>query len=810
MSKTTAMGKQQNAYEPASKPDGRAPTSLAIAAVVAALAGAAMGTALGAGARSFTHTVRMLDAAPFFSEKELTISVGDTVVWSNEGPDNKHIVADQQMNIFSGNVEVNKSWKYTFEYAGVYQIICGQHFYMRSTVTVRNPDGTTERRFQYPYQAAFKEFVIPTLDAVPRMIVKSKVDDTMWFTIGGGGFYGFEELPAQNKIAQVDETGQFVEYSTPTPDGDGSKVGVDSLVMAESGDIWFTERLTNRIGVLRSDGTINEFQIPTPGGYALGVDIDSRGNIWFAEREGNKIGFITPDGRITEIEMPRPNSEPRTIFVDSRGLVWYTAREANEIGYYDPETRSFGKYQIPTKLARPAGIAEGKDGAIYFVEMVGNKIGKIERGKITEYALPTPFAAPFKIVADAEGVLWFTEVYGNAIGRFDPRTGAISEYKIPTKDSRPGGIAIDDKGRVWFIQQKGNKVAYLDPKALPQAASPLPRNTTAPTDQVYGVTVGQSEVAPLSIGATFAIPTPGAHPGGSLVEDRFGRLWFPLILANKVGVYDPRSGSYRDFDMSTDISMPVALDIDSAGDVWVAQFRGNRLSRVTVDTGQVTDFEIPVPNALPSGVTIDERGSVWVSLLNQNRIVAFDRVSYSFREYPLPRAESMPLTVLADQRGNVWVTASNEENSYIARFDIDKRRFEEIELPTERAAPVGMLIDSSDLWVALGGAASLARYDIKKGTWFQYTVPNLRSEPARLAKDLLGRIWATDGGGLGSVGGNQLVVVDPRHGSVHTVPMATQDAKPNAIVAASDGTIWFTQQGANRLSQIDITARTER
>jgi streptogramin lyase/plastocyanin len=778
--------------------------------LAAALAGVLVGSALGARGQGRTHTVRMLDAAPFFSEPELRISVGDTVVWVNEGPEKKHIVADHQMTIFSGSVELNGSWKHTFEYAGEYQIICGQHYYMRSKVTVQNPDGTTERRFEYPYQAAFKEFVIPTLDAVPRMIIKSRVDDTMWFTIGGGGFYGFEELAAQNKIAQVDETGQFVEYSTPTPDGDGSKVGVDSLVMAESGDIWFTERLTNRIGVLRGDGSITEFQIPTPGGYALGVDLDAKGNVWFAQREGNKIGFITRSGEITEIEMPRPNSEPRTIFVDSRGLVWYTAREANEIGYYDPEKRSFIKYQIPTKLARPAGIAEGKDGAIYFVEMVGNKIGKIEGDKITEYALPTPFAAPFKIVADAEGVLWFTEVYGNAIGRFDPRTGAITEYKIPTKDSRPGGIAIDGKGRVWFIEQKGNKVGYFDPKALLQAPSVRPGfGKPHVSERADGAKARGTDPASLSIGTTFAIPTPGAHPGGSLVEDRFRRLWFPLILGNKVGVYDLRSGRYHDYEMPTSISMPVALDVDMAGDVWIAQFRGNRLARVAMDTGRVTEYEIPVPNALPSSVTIDERGWVWVSLLNQNRIVAFERESRVFREFPLPRAESMPLTVLADHRGSIWVSASSEDNSYVARLDIVKGGFEEIKLPVERAGPVGMLVDSGNLWVALGGAASLGRYDIKKATWEQYAVPGSRSEPARLAKDSLGRVWATDGGGLGSVGGNQLVMVDPSRGSVRTMPMSTQHAKPNAIVAASDGHIWFTQQGANRLSQVKITAEGE-
>jgi streptogramin lyase len=55
----------------------------------------------------------------------------------------------------------------------------------------------------------------------------------------------------------------------------------------------------------------------------------------------------------------------------------------------------------------------------------------------------------------------------------------------------------------------------------------------------------------------FSIPTPGAHPGSSLVEDNHGRIWFPLILANKVATFDRATKQYHDFEMPSDITMPV-------------------------------------------------------------------------------------------------------------------------------------------------------------------------------------------------------------------------------------------------------------
>ncbi len=772
------------------------------------LAGAATGglgvAAFAAATAGNTYTVHLTDAAPFFSEPSLDIKVGDTVVWVNDGPEKEHIVTDTQMDFFSGPLALKTSWKFKFDFAGTFDVICGQHYYMRSKIVVHNDDGTTERRYEHPYQSAFKEFVIPTRDAVARMIIQSKVDDTMWFTIGGGGFYGFEEFPAQNKIAQVDENGQFIEYSTPTPDSDGSKVGVDSLVMADNGDIWFTERLTNRIGVLRGDGSIKEFQIPTPGGYALGVDFDQKGNLWFAERYGNRIGWITPEGAITEIEMPKPDSEPRTVYVDKRGRVWYTAREANEIGYYDTENKKFVHLIIPTKQARAAGIAEAKDGSIYFVEMVGNKIARIEGNEITEITLPSPFAAPFKIVTDEDGIMWFTEVYGNAIGRFDPATKAITEYKIPTADSRPGGIAVDRKGRIWFIEQRGNKVGFLDPKKLPNARpAPLvktpPKLPLLPTAQKASLAPAANEEI-----KNFAIPTPGAHPGSSLVEDKKGRLWFPLMLANKVASYDRKTGQYEEHELPTAISLPASLEIAKNGDIWAAEFRGNRLARIEPDTGTVSEYEVPFSNALPTGVPPDDSGLVWMSLYNANRIVAFNPATRSFRDYEMPRPESSPLSITFDGKQSLWISGANEDNSYIARFDLTTQRFEEIALPAPRAVPVGMLVDNKVLWVALGAAGEIARYDIADKKWTRFAVPGSTSEPARLAKDSAGRIWATDGGGLGSTGGNQLVVVDPASNEVRTIAMTTREAKPIGIAATADGEIWFTQQAANRLSHIVI------
>lgn len=744
------------------------------------------------------HTIIMRDKPPYFEPASLVVQVGDTVTWKNVGPEMAHIVITEDLSLFSDDVNVTKEWSFTFKRAGTYSFICFRHFFMRGTVEVRNPDGTSVAAPEHPYQVAFKEFVVPTTGAVPRMITASPVSEEIWFTEGGGDFYGFEDIPAQNKIARVDDQGRMIEFSTPTPNSDGSKVGVDSLAMDRAGNVWFTERLTNRIGRLSRSGEIKEFQLPRPDGYALGIDIDKSEKLWFAERYGNRIGWMTTAGEIKEIELPEKDSEPRTVFVDSRGRIWYTARVANEIGFYDPATAKLARVPIPTKLARPVGICETSHGDIYFLEMVGNKVARILNEQVIEYPIPTNFAAPFKCATDSQDNIWFTEVYGNAIARFNTHDWKFQEYKIPTPDSRPGGIAVDHKGRVWFTEQKGNKVTMFDPDvalAAEKTHPPEQPKAKAPATQPAGARPSGFLME------DYKLPHPSSGPGNDLIEQQ-GWLWFPELYANKIGAFDLRTHSFREFDLPTETSMPVGLARDSKGIFWATEFRANRLARLDPVTGQIEDFPLATESALPSGISVDDQDNVWLTELAANRIARFDRKSHRFDEFELPRPESSPLQIISDGKGSLWVSASEERGNYIAKFNVTAKKFEAFDMPTANASPVGLLVYKNAVWVAEGGAGKLARLDLGSKEWSEFPIPGEKSEPVKLALGPGGTLWITDGGGIGSSGGNKLAVFDVQSRQFTVIPMKTSGAKPMGILSLPDGAVWFTQQGANKLSRI--------
>lgn len=88
----------------------------------------------------------------------------------------------------------------------------------------------------------------------------------------------------------------------------------------------------------------------------------------------------------------------------------------------------------------PYGITVGKDGALWFTEQKGNRIGRINaNGEINSFPIPTANAEAMSIISDQTGDLWFTEYNSNKIGKMS-MNGLFEEYVLPTTNAAPFGI----------------------------------------------------------------------------------------------------------------------------------------------------------------------------------------------------------------------------------------------------------------------------------------------------------------------------------------------------------------------------------
>jgi len=124
------------------------------------------------------------------------------------------------------------------------------------------------------------------------------------------------------------------------------------------------------------------------------------------------------------------------------------------------------EFVLPTAIGvagvgpEPYGITVGPDGALWFTEANGHRIGRITTaGVVTnEYPLPPgPGPDAYGIAAGPDGALWFTKYAGSKIGRIT-MAGVVTEYSIPTSSSFPTGITAGPDGALWFTEFGTNKI----------------------------------------------------------------------------------------------------------------------------------------------------------------------------------------------------------------------------------------------------------------------------------------------------------------------------------------------------------------
>jgi plastocyanin len=75
-----------------------------------------------------------------FDPADVTISVGDTVTWTNDGP-STHTATANDGEFDSGQLAPGQSYSHTFNQAGTYAYICQIHPNMKGTITVEDTSG---------------------------------------------------------------------------------------------------------------------------------------------------------------------------------------------------------------------------------------------------------------------------------------------------------------------------------------------------------------------------------------------------------------------------------------------------------------------------------------------------------------------------------------------------------------------------------------------------------------------------------------------------------------------------------------------
>jgi virginiamycin B lyase len=289
------------------------------------------------------------------------------------------------------------------------------------------------------------------------------------------------------------------------------------------------------------------------------------------------VSFTIAQDTLEIIEYPiLSGAGPHDVAPAPDGIVWYTAQASGALGRFDPETGESRHISLGAS-SRPHGVIVGPDAAPWITDSGLNAIVRVdpETEVIEVFPLPTGSANLNTATFDGDGILWFTGQNG-VYGRLDPATSELEVFDAP-RGRGPYGIATTPDGEVYYASLAGSHIAHIN------------RET----------------------GDATVIEPPTPNQGARRVwSDSEGRIWVSEWDAGRLGMYDPSSETWQEWELPGTNPRPYAVYVDVLDDVWLSDFSANALVRFDPDT---ETFEVfPLENAGASVRQILGRnGEVW-------------------------------------------------------------------------------------------------------------------------------------------------------------------------------------------------------
>lgn len=292
----------------------------------------------------------------------------------------------------------------------------------------------------------------------------------------------------------------------------------------------------------------------------------------------------------------------------------------------------------------PNGIAAGPDGALWFTNLAGARIGRITTsGAVTEFPL-APGASAGAIVAGPDGALWFNEY--DRIGRITT-TGTVTEFHpLPPERRLITDLTVGPDGSLWYGTQEFNpsgtgvigRIGRLTTAGVSKVFD-LPSPDVTP----YAITSGADGnlwfAGATSVGRGFIgrITTAGdaqlrflvAGVPRGIASGPNGAIWFtasvalslgprsgePLVVAKIGRLSTDLSGELDEFVIPTSEAIPWTIRAGPDGNMWFTEqlFSGSsRVGRITPG-GAITELAPPSFFGGQNAIAAGPDGALWLA-----------------------------------------------------------------------------------------------------------------------------------------------------------------------------------------------------
>lgn len=144
------------------------------------------------------------------------------------------------------------------------------------------------------------------------------------------------------------------------------------LVRGTGATMWFSDPTMRSIGMVTMDGHQQRFKLPPDLGGAPGPLVAAPdGLTWFVVSGKPILGQVSVDGYFSNIDIFAP---AETLALDAKGRVWFST--ASDLGYVE-SNGTVHRVTLPKGERTIRSMAEGADGAMWFVDQKARVIGRV-------------------------------------------------------------------------------------------------------------------------------------------------------------------------------------------------------------------------------------------------------------------------------------------------------------------------------------------------------------------------------------------------------------------------------------------------
>jgi streptogramin lyase len=356
---------------------------------------------------------------------------------------------------------------------------------------------------------------------------------------------------------------------------------------------------------------------------------------------------------------------------------------------------------------------------------------------------------------------------------------SVRDFYLPA-GQEPWGTTFDNSGNVWV------GIPGCDP-------SPTCGSGTPPGK------IAEYNPSASSWMATYQLPS-GFAQALFVAVDGQGNLWFPMPMANSIGMLNPHSNTFQQWGVPTAGAGPWDVAIDHNGKVWFTEHFTNKIGEFDPSSQTFTEFATQAGNSQPYGIVVDGSNNVWFTENNSSVAMIGEHTSGGvLNEYKIRNSSAGGLTphlITVDPNGNVWW--SEGWVGMIGELNVNQAQPGTNHGVTEYAYPAtcgscggthtsGISVDSNGLvWFDDALQSTFGSFpDSGSGSFSIYQTPSQNSHPHDgLNVDGQNRIWFTE------EFANKLAVatqtnVPPPTPTVNKSPTTTPTKTPSATVTPS-------------------------